>query len=115
PGKIVRIAEPALAVTDEGVRLPRGRTIAADAVVLATGNPQPAGALAPAATTVITDPWAPDALEVVRPSDSLVILGAGLTMVDVMLALEDRGWVGRATAISRRGLLPRAHDAEQRP
>ena len=34
-------------------------------------------------------------------------------MIDVVLGLEERGWKGRALALSRRGLLPRPHDVEQ--
>ena len=115
PGTIVRVAEPALGVTGAGVRMPRGRNIEADAVVLATGNPQPAPLGPGEHPNIIANPWAAEALEAVRPSDNIALLGAGLTMVDVMLALEDRGWVGRATALSRRGLLPRAHDPTQTP
>lgn len=115
PGTIVRVAEPALGVTDSGVRMPRGRNIEAEAVVLATGNPEPAPLGVGDHPNIIANPWAAEALETVRPSDSIVLLGAGLTMIDVMLALEDRGWVGRAVALSRRGLLPRPHDPAQTP
>lgn len=111
PGRIERITGEVSAITDDGVRLADGRTLAADQIVLATGNPAPQNAGAGAG--VIPDAWAPGALDQIGASDDVVILGSGLTMIDVVLELEDRGWTGRATAISRRGLLPRAHDATQ--
>jgi uncharacterized NAD(P)/FAD-binding protein YdhS len=40
-------------------------------------------------------------------------LGSGLTAVDALLELEARGWRGKATITSRRGLLPQPHDAVQ--
>lgn len=112
PGLIEQVVGEAVEIARVGVRLADGRVIAADTVVLATGNPAPRtvpGAKSQSAATVIADPWAPGALEAVRPSDHVAIIGTGLTMVDVLLSLEDRGWVGRATTISRRGLAPRAH------
>ena len=111
PGRIERITGEVTAITDDGVRLTDGRIVAADQIVLATGNPSPQNAGAGAG--VISDAWAGGALDRIGPSDDVVILGSGLTMIDVVLELEDRGWTGRATAISRRGLLPRSHDATQ--
>ena len=111
PGRIERITGEVSTITDDGVRLADGRTVTADQIVLATGNPAPQNAGAGAG--VIPDAWAPGALDRIGPTDDVVILGSGLTMIDVVLELEDRGWTGRATAISRRGLLPRAHDATQ--
>lgn len=111
PGRIERVTGEAAAITEDGVRLADGRALTADQIVLATGNPAPQNA--GAGSGVIPDAWAPGALDVVRPADDVVILGSGLTMIDVVLELEDRGWTGRATAISRRGLLPRPHDATQ--
>ncbi|WP_240623325.1 FAD/NAD(P)-binding protein [Brevundimonas lutea] len=100
---------------DDGeVILADGSRLAARAVVLATGNPPPRTARpGQDPNLIIADPWAPGALDVVRPSDEVVIVGSGLTMIDVMLMLEDRGWLGRALVISRRGLMPRPHDANQ--
>jgi uncharacterized NAD(P)/FAD-binding protein YdhS len=60
---------------------------------------------------VIPNPWAPGALDRIGAGDDVVILGTGLTMVDVILWLEARGWRGQAQALSRRGLTPRAHES----
>ncbi|PZO32360.1 MAG: hypothetical protein DCE92_14255 [Alphaproteobacteria bacterium] len=78
-------------------------------MVLATGNPAPRTAPAGASARVIGDPWAPGALDPIGAEDDVLIIGTGLTMVDMLLMLEGRGWRGRATALSRRGLMPRAH------
>lgn len=111
PGLIKEIAGEVVAVTDGAVRLADGRDLAADAVVLATGNPAPRLAGREQAGRLIADPWAADALARIRRDDDLIILGSGLTMADVVLWLESRGWGGSATVISRRGLQPRSHAA----
>ena len=92
------------------VRLADGETIEVSAVVIATGNPAPRTAGRGALIgPVIGDPWAPRALERIGPDADIVIVGTGLTMVDMLLSLDAAGWTGRAAALSRRGLLPRAH------
>jgi uncharacterized NAD(P)/FAD-binding protein YdhS len=87
-----------------------GRNLAADAVVLATGMGLPAAAANSACAQAgspayFADPWrvAPEAV----PAGEILLIGAGLTMVDVALALArpDR----RFTVVSRHGLLPQAH------
>lgn len=110
PGLVERVAGEAIAVDGTAVRLAGGRTIEADAVVLATGNPAPRTANG-AAGRIIGDPWAAGALDRIGADDDVIILGTGLTMVDMVLALEAGGWRGKATALSRRGLSPRAHAA----
>jgi uncharacterized NAD(P)/FAD-binding protein YdhS len=110
PGLITRVTGTVAAIEDASVRLSDGRVITADAVVLATGNPAPKTAGAGEAEgRVLNDPWRPGALERIGPEDDVVIVGTGLTMVDVVLSLVGQGWRGRATALSRRGLKPRAH------
>lgn len=104
----VAAVDPAGAVT-----LADGRRLTGRAVVLATGNPPPRTAVP--ARGVIPDPWAPGALDGVRPQDDILLIGTGLTMVDVLMTLERRGWIGRAAAVSRRGLRPRAHAAAPDP
>jgi uncharacterized NAD(P)/FAD-binding protein YdhS len=108
-GLIQTVQGAAVAVEAEGVRLADGRRIEGRAVVLATGNPAPRTAETGASDRILSDPWAPGALERIGADDRVLIVGTGLTMVDMLQSLEAGGWRGRATALSRRGLLPRAH------
>lgn len=112
PGLIRRVTGEVAAIEADGVRLASGETVLAAAVVLATGNPAPKTASANAGqSAVIPDPWAPDALAQIDAGDDIIIVGTGLTMVDMLLVLDAGGWRGRAFALSRRGLMPRAHKA----
>lgn len=49
------------------------------------------------------------ASEGIEPTAPVVVVGTGLTMVGVVLALVARGHVAPIRAVSRHGLLPRAH------
>ncbi|MFK0297925.1 FAD/NAD(P)-binding protein [Brevundimonas sp. NPDC090276] len=109
PALIRRVNGVAIAVEKQAAILSTGERIEGRAVVLATGNPAPRTTPAGEGGRLIANPWTPDALTPIRPDDDVLILGAGLTMVDVLLSLSSQGWRGRATAVSRRGLLPRAH------
>lgn len=111
PGLIQRAKGEAVAVEGQSVVLSDGRRIAGRAVVLATGNPAPRSIPTTQSPRILSDPWAPGVLDRIQPEDAVLILGSGLTMVDVVLALQAQGWRGQATAVSRRGLLPRAHGA----
>jgi uncharacterized NAD(P)/FAD-binding protein YdhS len=102
------------------VQLADGGRIEADAAVLAVGNLPPGTppgfdpvTLSPECYSA--DPWDPEAFEGLTDSDLVLIVGTGLTMVDVALKLEDRGFRGRILALSRRGLVPRAHGAPSPP
>jgi uncharacterized NAD(P)/FAD-binding protein YdhS len=102
----------AVDIADGAVVLADGQRLAADAVVLAPGNFPPAtprgidiGALG---EVWVDDPWA-GGLEGLKPSDTIFLLGTGLTAVDVALTLEATGFRGRIVALSRRGLAPRVH------
>ncbi|HEY0600527.1 FAD/NAD(P)-binding protein [Brevundimonas sp.] len=110
PGLIERVTGEAAAIEASAVRLADGRGIEAGAVVLTTGNPAP-NVAGPSGGTgrIIDDPWAPAALDRIGADDDVVILGSGLTMVDMVLWLQAQGWRGKATALSRRGLKPREH------
>lgn len=95
-----------------------GRRIDADHVVLAFGHFSPADppALPPRlreSARYVRDPWVPGALDGMGGDEPVLLIGSGLTAVDVVLALAARGHRGAVTMVSRRGLLPAAH-REQR-
>lgn len=83
-----------------------GRRITARGVVLACGN-LPMNR--PCDGIVHHNPWPAAALEGLKPNQPVLIVGTGLTMVDIVLALKSRGFPGPVTALSRRGLLPQNH------
>jgi uncharacterized NAD(P)/FAD-binding protein YdhS len=60
------------------------------------------------------DPWSGDALELDR-DEGVLLVGTGLTMCDVALALRDSDHHGPIHAISRRGLLPQPHRVSAQP
>lgn len=91
-----------------------GRSLQADRVVLAVGHYPPANPPVPdhgvfASAGYVRDPWAPDALDHIPLQQPVLLLGTGLTMMDVALDLEQRGCRGTLFALSRHGLLPQAH------
>jgi len=84
--------------------------IEADKVVLALGNPppnrQPELERRPG---FVRDPWAADIVEQVGPVSDVLLLGTGLTMVDIVAQLHDALPMTRFTAVSRHGHLPATH------
>jgi uncharacterized NAD(P)/FAD-binding protein YdhS len=96
-----------------------GTVIEADILVLATGHPSPRlpwplGTLA-VHRALIVNPWAPGAVERIKPGDSVLIVGTGLTMGDIVASLRRQGHRAPLTAISRRGLTPRPRSAALNP
>jgi uncharacterized NAD(P)/FAD-binding protein YdhS/predicted metal-dependent enzyme (double-stranded beta helix superfamily) len=84
----------------------------ADAVLLAIGSPpERARPLFPAASDwpAMIDPWQAGALNDSAPDQSVLVVGTGLTFMDVIAELAARGHRGPIHAISRRGLLPTTH------
>lgn len=107
--------------TREGVwqaTLADGTQLSASILVLATGNAAPA-ALPQLSEVdgedIIGVPWRTEVSgqlqDSVRDKLPVLIVGTSLTMIDVVLTLAELGHNGPIYAISRRGLLPRAHHA----
>jgi uncharacterized NAD(P)/FAD-binding protein YdhS len=114
------VTAPAVAAVRDGegwhLALGDGQSVAARALVLAQGNQPPEPMRVGAGVDpalFINNPWGDDARAAVarlvaRGGDAL-ILGTGLTMVDMVLSLDAAGHQGRIVALSRRGQIPRAH------
>ena len=120
---LIRVAGEATGIAErpEGVTLELrdGRRLDAAQVVLAVGNYPPSDP--PAADDGLyrsiryaRDPWAPDALEAAR-DEPVLLVGTGLTMCDVALALRDADQAAPIVAVSRRGLLPQPHRVSPKP
>jgi uncharacterized NAD(P)/FAD-binding protein YdhS len=95
------------------VKLADGTALDADRVVLATGNETPAPL--PGAETLanhpswVGNPWVAWEDRLPAQEASVVILGTGLTAVDVIITLRAIGWFGRIHAVSRHGWFPHGH------
>ena len=103
PGRPRAPPRPALAV-----RLAGGDVLTADHVVVATGNGRPTdpAGLAAAGAAYVDDPWRTAWLDDLDPRAPVLLVGSGLTAVDVALSLHARGHDGVIHAVSRHGRLP---------
>ncbi len=86
-----------------------GKTLEANAVVLALGNQSVSHpSIFVEAGIEPIEPWDAKGLQRIGRGDVLLI-GAGLTMIDVALSLADKSRIKTIYALSRRGLTPRMH------
>jgi uncharacterized NAD(P)/FAD-binding protein YdhS len=87
------------------------KEIIVDKVILALGNNPPSPFPFPVSPDVmsIRNPWDYTALSHVKPTDPVLIVGTGLSMIDAVLTLYHQGHQGNIHALSRHGLLPLAH------
>lgn len=103
--------------TETGARLTlkSGRILHARSVVLALGNlpgeyPIPRALPFYQSARYVHIPWRAGALDHIGEQDAVLLVGAGLTAVDLMVQLDQRGHRGMIHAVSRRGLVPFAHE-----
>lgn len=103
----------ALAREDQGFRveLEDGASLQVDRVAICTGHvpgaPCRVADDAARHPRFIASPWTSDSLAAVGQSDRVLIVGTGLTMVDVAASLARRDHRGPMVAVSPRGFLPR--------
>jgi uncharacterized NAD(P)/FAD-binding protein YdhS len=117
----IRIDE-ALSVLDYGARktvvLASGAALHADHVVLALGNFPPAD-LFSADNPVQKDPryygspWTDRVYSHISGNEDILLVGSGLTAVDIVLGLFLRKFTGKITILSRGGRFPLPHDLSQ--
>jgi uncharacterized NAD(P)/FAD-binding protein YdhS len=93
-----------------------GRTLRADRVVLALGNATPADPLPELRTldAYVADPWRKGWIEALPEKARVVLLGTGLTTLDIALQVSQARPKSRLLAISRHGLLPREQQSPRR-
>ncbi|MEK8046633.1 FAD/NAD(P)-binding protein [Ideonella margarita] len=125
---------PAAAGQAATVMLSDGRVLQARAVVLATGHLPPSPPALPrpvsgpdavendaphltwGAPGLMANPWQLELLDGLDEDAEVLVLGSGLTAIDMVTVLQDQGHQGRITLLSRRGLLPQPHRSlEARP
>jgi len=99
----------------ERVWMENGLCISADRVILALGNspqenPMPAGSEVEAVSA-----WSRSSFDGLEPGASVLLVGAGLTTVDAVLALDERGHRGTIHVVSRHGKWPLVHGASTAP
>jgi uncharacterized NAD(P)/FAD-binding protein YdhS len=122
-GRIVHVEDRVISVARTGrawtLGASRGESFRADLLVIATTHPKPS--IPPPLDAfrgdprVIEDALADDALDAVEADDRVMIVGSGLTAVDIVSSLDGRGHRGRLTMVSRRGLRPRGHPSQTFP
>ena len=113
--RVVREAAQAAEATAEGwsVRLASRQRLAADVLVLATGWARPRPLLFHGRDeiepVVQDDPWSGGAVERLGSGAQVLLVGTGLTALDVAVSAWGQAPDCRVFAVSRHGMLPRVH------
>lgn len=112
----IRIEEAVSVIADDHeycVSLASGQILKADHVVLALGNFPPADILSGgkviSSKRYFSIPWTDKIYQNIRGDEEILLIGTGLTAVDVVLGLHVRTFNGKITMLSRRGRLPLPH------
>jgi uncharacterized NAD(P)/FAD-binding protein YdhS len=96
------------------IRLRDGSALQTDLVMLSLGHaaPRPSFAISAAARDrpdLVLDPWRKDALAALDRSNTVLLVGTGLTMADMVETLVSAGQSAPMTAVSRHALLALPH------
>ena len=95
------------------IQMKSGKALLAETVVLALGNLAPRDpdfpGLVNGAKKFVSFAWSPAALEDLPNEGSVLLIGSGLTSVDMAAALDARGFRGTIHVLSRHGLMPQRH------
>lgn len=95
------------------VQLNDGRNLATETVVLAAGNFPPANLNIPGISGLskqyVPSAWSADAMQDIPQNGDVLLIGSGLTSLDLAIALKTEGFTGQIHILSRRGLMPHSH------
>ncbi len=112
------IRDEVIAIEDSSaqriVRLASGTYLTADRVVLCLGNLRPTDTAVPGrnpsnSSRYVSYAWSESAINDLDHAKSVLLLGSGLTSIDLVLKLRASGFRGIIQVLSRRGLLPQSH------
>ena len=108
------VAAPLLSNGRRRVQLADGRSVESDSVVLALGNFPPPPPCGPDHRYLHhpgyhTDPWASGNIRRIGPDEEVLLIGSGLTAMDVLLALRQDGHRASIAVVARHGRWPSAH------
>lgn len=107
----------ASSLTREGdrinLRLNDGSTLVALSVVLAAGNFPPGNLKIPGLSEhsmrYVPSAWSASALRDIPRNGSVLLIGSGLTSIDMAIALNSEGFTGHIHILSRHGLISQPH------
>jgi len=106
----LQVEEKSVAIT-----LMNGERLRAEAVVLALGNFPPADPIGAQpdwpAGFYFPNPWDEQLYQRAHTLKEVLLIGSGLTALDVVIGLEKRGFTGQYHLVSTHGLLPQPHQA----
>lgn len=92
------------------VVLKSGRTLKVDACILAIGNVMQSSLGSRFPSTIFRTPFESESYADLPSRERMLIIGSGLTAVDVIIEAEARGFTGSYTVLSRHGRFPRPHE-----
>ena len=100
--------------TQLDILLKSGEVLTVDRAVLAVGNfparhPHIQDSSFYQSDRYVGSVWTDDRLIHLPPTNSVLLIGSGLTAIDQIMLLHQQGHQGQIHVVSRRGLLPQAH------
>ena len=118
-GEVVGL-KPAPDGRSASVALGSGTVVQADRVVLAFGHfpprdPPVADGTFYTSERYVRDPWAAGSAERIGDAGPVLLIGTGLTALDVCVSLAGKSPQRPIYAVSRRGLLPQSHRSPAHP
>lgn len=96
------------------INLASGKSLIADKIVLALGVFPPANIKITNSTfydskKYFLNPWTPNAVKNIHMEESFFLIGTGLTSIDLIISLYQKGYQGKVYAFSKNGRLPMIH------